>query len=435
MKVAIIADDLTGASDTGVQMARHGLSASVLLDDRKMAETTSEVVAVDTDSRSVTGREAYRRVAEACESILRLNDFDVIYKKIDSTMRGNIGSELDAVYHQFKPDFIVTAPSFPHAGRVVRGGHMFVNGVPLHESEAARDPKNPVSRSYLPDVLREQTNRPAAVVTLKELRGEGGFVLETMQRYRTEQVPYLLFDAETEADLRRIVSIVRQTGYRVVWAGSAALANALAGLQLRKDAKARTLAIEKGPVCIVMGSVNAHSRKQLEHVLNSPGVIGIEACSEFLLEEPSKRREFERMRNEAEEGMRSVPRAIVVYTSGNAEDVQKARQAGARMGMSAGEVSNEIGRALGEFAAGLIADRGIRNLVLTGGDTAKQVCLNLGAWEMILLGELEVGVPVGRLPGTEDRYVITKAGGFGSEQILNKALEFFEHPIGKLSNF
>jgi len=426
MRIAILADDLTGACDTGVQMARRGFSATVLLDAGKRPGASSGVVAVDTDSRSLPAEEAFARVAEACVLLLK-EKFEIFYKKIDSTMRGNIGAELDAVYRHVRPDFIVLAPSFPEAGRVVRGGHMFVHGVPLHETEAGRDPKHPVTLSCLPDLLRRQSDQPVAVVTAEELRGDAGALAEKIRKCRGEHIPYLVFDAETDADLARIVSAVERSGYRVVWAGSAGLASALAASWSRRREmdKPRPVPDGGGTVCVAVGSVNARSRRQLDAVLRLPGVVGLEMRSELALEEDSRRREIDRLRRAAEEAMRVSPRALVLYSSGGAEDVERARRKGAGLGMDASAVSGAVSQALGEFAAGIIDDFGLRHLVLTGGDTARQVCLRLGVRAIRLAGELEPGVPVGRLDDAGDRWVVTKAGGFGSDQVLCEALRFF----------
>jgi len=427
VRIAILADDLTGACDTGVQMARYGFAATVLLDAGKRPGTSSVVVAVDTDSRSLSAEEAYGRVAEAC-SLFLSEKFDIIYKKIDSTMRGNIGAELEAVYRHVRPDFIAIAPSFPEAGRVVRGGRMHVHGVPLHETEAGRDPTHPVTLSYLPDLLRRQTDQPVAVVTAEELRGDAGALAEKIRKFRRERIPYLVFDAETDADLVRIVSAVGRSGCRAVWAGSAGLARALAAswspLYQGMD-KPVPVPDGGGTVCMAVGSVNARSRRQLDAVLRLPGVAGLEMRSEQVLEKGSRRRELDRLRKAAEEAMRLSPRALVLYSSGGAEDVERARLKGVGLGMDASAVSGAVSLALGELAAGIIDGCGIRHLVLTGGETARQVCLRLGARAIRLAGELEPGVPVGRLDDAGERWVVTKAGGFGSDQVLCDALRFF----------
>src|SRR5262245_12484195 len=96
--IAIVADDLTGASDAGVQFARQGLETLVLIDPRGLAadDGAVEVLAVDTDSRARPAAEAYRRAREAAEAIGRAG-FNHLYKKVDSTLRGNVGAEIDAV--------------------------------------------------------------------------------------------------------------------------------------------------------------------------------------------------------------------------------------------------------------------------------------------------------------------------------------------------
>jgi len=426
LRIAILADDLTGACDTGVQMARYGFVATVLLDAGKRPGMPSGVVAVDTDSRSLPADEAFGRVAEACDLLLR-EKFEIFYKKIDSTMRGNIGAELEAVYRHVRPDFIVIAPSFPEAGRVVRGGRLYVHGVPLHKTEAGRDPKRPVTLSYLPDLLRRQSDQPVALVTAEELRGDAGALAEKIRGCRGERIPYLVFDAETDADLARIVSAVGRSGCRAVWAGSAGLARALAASWSRAHEMDKPVSVPDGggTVCMAVGSVNARSRRQLDAVLRLPGVTGLEMRSEQVLEEDSRRRELDRLRKAAEEAMRLSPRALVLYSSGGAEDVERARFKGAGLGMDVSAVSDAVSRALGELAAGIIDGFGIRHLVLTGGETARQVCFRLGARAIRLTGELEPGVPIGRLDDAGERWVVTKAGGFGSDQVLCDALRFF----------
>ncbi len=96
-RIAIIADDLTGASDTGVQLARRGLHTIVALDPHQPASVPDcDVLVVDTDSRALTGPEAYATVARAVRKVMTAG-YQPVYKKLDSTLRGNIGAELDAV--------------------------------------------------------------------------------------------------------------------------------------------------------------------------------------------------------------------------------------------------------------------------------------------------------------------------------------------------
>jgi uncharacterized protein YgbK (DUF1537 family) len=139
MRIGMIADDLTGANDSGVQLSRYGLKTSVRFNftDEELSsneESGSDgAIVIDTDSRSIEKDEAYRRVREAA-NFLKENQFDVIYKKIDSTLRGNLGAEVDAVYDEFQPNFVIIAPGYPSNGRKIDSGHLYLNGAPLHET-------------------------------------------------------------------------------------------------------------------------------------------------------------------------------------------------------------------------------------------------------------------------------------------------------------
>lgn len=425
MNIAIIADDLTGANDTGVQLARKGLASSVLLDYKEIAGTESNVIVIDTDSRSISMKDAYERVQEACTHILRQERFEWIYKKIDSTLRGNIGCEIDAVYDCARPDFVVVAPSFPSAGRVVRDGCLYVHGVPLHLTHIAKDPKNPVRSSSLQEIIQGQSKRKTAAINLDQLHGDFEGLMKIFKECMEHQIPYLIFDVETDQDLHRIQEVMSKTEYRIVWAGSAGLANVLSEHWIKDTAHVEHISVVKGPVLIVVGSVHPMSRRQLDHVLHQPDVIGIELGSEKILEPQSREVELARMKAVAEAAFAHTPAAVVLYSAGGSEDVKRAKQKGLALKMNDSEISNEISRVLGELAASMINSYGVRKLIMTGGDTARQVCLSLGAAQIELMNEVSIGISLGRLSGNEERYMITKAGGFGDEDSLNKALQFF----------
>lgn len=425
MRIAIIADDLTGASDTGVHLAKRGLSTAVLMDSGALPNNARQQVAVfDTDSRSVPASEAYARVRRVCEEIRSEPEFGLIYKKIDSTFRGNIGPELDAAYDAFRPDFIAVAPAFPALGRTVKDGVLYINGAPLHETDASRDPNNPIGESRLTALLKRQTEREVRSIGRNEWTGGSDRLAERLRECAEQNIPYLLFDSETEEDLQRIAELVDRIGYKVLWAGSAGLANALADLYFRADAAPDPCPeTAPGPVLLAVGSVSGRSRLQLEAVLKRPDVRAIKLNPANLLAPTSRQAELACAALLASTVYCRETSHIVLYSAGSPEDVAAAMKAGERNGMTAAQVSSSISGSLGEAAARIVRERQIRKLVLTGGDTARQVCLRLGAKRLELLGELETGVPFGRLALEEETFVITKAGGFGSDRVLNEAIE------------
>ncbi|MBD0378619.1 four-carbon acid sugar kinase family protein [Paenibacillus sedimenti] len=432
MKVAVIADDFTGASDTGVQFSKRGLQVCVLL--QSMTETgggtEGDVLVLDTDSRSLDAGSAYLRAAQAS---LKAQAFgaDLVLKKIDSTLRGNIGAEIDAVYDTFRPDFVIIAPSFPEMGRLVRQGTLYVHGMPLQDTEFARDPKTPVTGSYIPDLLRKQTKRPVEVIP-SALVEKGRSGLEPFLRSCISRGSrYFVADSADDGDLRRMVSLIGVMPDSVVWAGSAGLARHLSEqvpasrqLELPTNRKAA------GPVLVVIGSVSSRSRRQLDVLLSHPRVRGIRVEAFRLISGQLEReRELIHAVGQAELAL-CANFHTVIYASGDREDIRLAQETGRRNGLDTQQVSDEVARALGESVSRLLQRAGVCGIIMTGGDTAKQICAALQTNEFRLVDEVESGIPAGLLVMDKPLPAVTKAGGFGSDHALVSALELLNRGIG-----
>lgn len=433
MKIAVIADDLTGAGDTGVQFAKRGLEVSVLLQVVSNIGVVSErdVLILDTDSRSLDAESAYRTVMEASRCAKAFGA-DVIFKKIDSTLRGNLGSEIDAVYDVFRPDFVVIAPAFPEAGRLVREGTLYVHGTPLHETEFANDPKAPVTDSYIPELLRKQTKHSVETIPAAILAKGSGELERLLRSCKSQGICYLLVDSVDGEDLRRIVSLMGETTYSVVWAGSAGLASQLSaqGPSMQHPATEEYRKPDR-PILVVIGSVSLRSRCQLEILLDRSDVRGIQLEAYRLLTgHPEREQELAYALEKAELTLQANLHPVL-YSSGDREAIRLAQDTGARIGMIAQEVSSEISRALGEAASRLLERVEIGGIIMTGGDTARQVCSSLQASEFRLIGEVESGVPIGLLAMDIMLPAVTKAGGFGSDQALIHALEALIGGIGR----
>lgn len=144
IKLAVIADDLTGANDTALQFAKRNIKSSVEINFMQMADVKDkEVIVVDTDSRDLDEDLSYKRVKDICEEMSRYN-IKCAYKKIDSTLRGNLGAEIKAVDDVFKPDIVIIAPAYPANQRITIGGYHLLEGKPIELTEIANAPKTPV---------------------------------------------------------------------------------------------------------------------------------------------------------------------------------------------------------------------------------------------------------------------------------------------------
>ncbi|GBF77982.1 hypothetical protein PA598K_06570 [Paenibacillus sp. 598K] len=423
MKLAIIADDLTGANDSGVQLAAHGLSTAVLFDMDEDGAKRYEAVVYDTDSRAVSRETAYERV-EAAARFLVQADFVNVFKKMDSTMRGNIGAEIDAVYDVLQPDFVMFAPGYPKNNRTVAGSTLYLKGVPVGETEIARDPKTPVTVSYLPELLGQQTSRAVGTITVDDLAQGQAHVLAKLAQYSEREIAIVVVDSTEEQHLEQILSYVKQAPYTFVWAGSAGLANYLpAYYDLPTRPGQVDIAPNDGPILTVIGSVNKNSRAQLKQLLDKADAIGIPLDSaQAVASSEAQAAEVERVYLRAL-GLAQEGKDVVLYSTGEPEHIAAAQRIGEARGWTATEVSNEIVKALGAVCAPLLEQGYFTGVSMSGGDTAKQICERWGIKGFELQGELEIGVPISTFLGKEDLYVVTKAGGFGTEDVFIHAIQ------------
>ena len=423
MKLAIIADDLTGANDSGVQLARHGLKTTVLFDMDETSVKSYEAVVFDTDSRSINRQEAYEKVKQAA-TFLKNAGFKNIFKKLDSTMRGNIGAEIDAVYDVLKPDFVMIAPGYPKNNRTILESTHYLKGVPLAETEISKDPKTPVTISYLPELLQEQTNHTIGTLTVGDLAQGGEFVREKMNKYFENEIFYIIVDSTEENHLKQILDYSKKLPYQFTWIGSAGIANYLPEHYAIPTRPAKfSISKNTTPILTVVGSVNKNSRAQLKILVEKTAVYAIPFESyKAIADAPERQDEVMKVYNEAVEKARAG-QDVVIYSTAAKEDIEKAWATGEARGMNHTEISNEIVKAMGEVCSVLLEEGHFQGISMTGGDTAKQICVSWNVKGFELLEELEIGVPISRFLGIDDIYVVTKAGGFGSDTVFINAIK------------
>ena len=166
MRLIVVADDLTGAADTGIQLAKRGFYTILLpfgmyetgsRHIQTVSSLSSQAAALSTNSRGEGARSAYYRVRNATACLIRESHPQYVYKKIDSTLRGNVGAEIEAVMEAAGSEAAILAPAFPEYGRTTVEGIHYVNGQLLSQTEAAFDPVSPVTESHIPTLLQKQT--------------------------------------------------------------------------------------------------------------------------------------------------------------------------------------------------------------------------------------------------------------------------------------
>jgi uncharacterized protein YgbK (DUF1537 family) len=418
MQICIIADDLTGAADTGIQFAKQGFHtilfpSGVLNSGFKEQVGVLKAYAVNTNTRVIEAESAYHSVRDTTKSVTKLLSPDMVYKKIDSTLRGNIGSEIRAVIDATGKDMAFVAPAFPACGRTTLNGVHLVNGKPVSETEASSDPVSPVTESYIPALLRSQFGDGVGHIDLRSIRfGENALRELILQRIKQGE-KLIVFDAIKDHDLKIIARLGISMSDSPLMVGSAGLADQIAGLvgQNRTWGKHSGTLVTKseGTIIIICGSLSKITSQQMDEVrkIRSGKIVKFEGDK---LIQDVQQKHF---------------RHIISQVISN---VKSSRIIGLQSVKKDGKSSTEkVAECLGCMASEVIRSHPdpVAALILTGGDTAMAVFRNLGILQFRMMDELLPGVPYGEVIGGDFNglNIVTKAGAFGDADTLVKCID------------
>nr|WP_199068510.1 four-carbon acid sugar kinase family protein [Chromobacterium sp. ASV5] len=241
LEISVLADDLTSAADGAAPFVEAGLRAS--LGRGQLPSRLACVITVDSRTRSANRQDAAATVARLTR---QLAPRALLYKTVDSTLRGHVTAELEACFKASGRKTVVFAPAFPAAGRTTVCGMQYVDGVPVAESVYGRDPAHPARHSAL-----------AALIP--------------------DCIPHvILLDASTQDELDAQVAVV-EDAESILWVGSPGMAMALAKRFAPREAAPPIPPVTPGEPLIVIGSANPRSRQQADHLQRSTGAALLRA--------------------------------------------------------------------------------------------------------------------------------------------------------------
>jgi uncharacterized protein YgbK (DUF1537 family) len=389
-RLGIIADDLTGALDTGGQFVKAGLETALLLSPRHVLPVQVQVIS--TNSRDANVATARQQAAKAAERLRGR----LVFKKIDSTMRGHVGPEIEAVLRVTGAEKAVVCPAVIEAGRRVRHGKLWVGDVLLHKSDFAHDPSWPAVTSDMASLL----GLPVTHLYLKTVRAGANVLTKAISNAPTQ---IITVDACDDSDLAVISQAVVAGNYLPCGALGLARAWGRELVGLRRIEPEPALPSSTAPVLVVAGSRHPKTHTQVRRVASERGLAIIDVAVAM------NDRDDEQWRAIA--GVLSECRSLVIRAP-----LEEIRQASHR---------RALGTALGKLTLRVCQEFELGGLVLTGGETASAVCQALETMAVRILGELQVGIPWGRLVGgvASGLPVVTKAGGFGHADSLIRIVD------------
>ncbi len=421
-KLLIIADDLTGALDTGVQFAAKNIPVGIsIYDGRGRIGFREEVCVLDTQSRHLPPEKAAEVVRAAAGEAVSAG-VPYIYKKTDSALRGNIGAELSALTDVCR-EKLCFVPAYPKNGRVTVKGIQYVNGVPLAESVFGNDPLEPADSSYIPDIISKQSSIKCRIITAEEQKQaaekQTGFSSAGPDPQTPAAEPAIqaadtdIYDASSDADLERISTAVR--GRYRLFAGCAGFAEFMDRIISFSKAGAETFSRGKKLV-IISGSLNRITKDQIKRA-------GKRIEYRCVLND---RQLFDPGYSNSDEAESFVRQAAACRT---AALMTKEKQKNGTEGPYEKQVPPELRHErvrdnLGKLAAKILSETD-RDTVLCvfGGDTLYALVRELKT-AVRPVREIGPGVVLARLrTGSGSRYVVTKSGGLGSEEAVSGIMD------------
>jgi uncharacterized protein YgbK (DUF1537 family) len=413
LRLGCIADDYTGASDLANTLTRNGLSTvqTIGVPGAGLSLDGVDAVVVSLKSRSIPADEAVA-ASRAAERWLRAQGAGHVMFKIcstfDSTDEGNIGPVTLALQADCGAERVLVTPAFPETGRTVYFGHLFVNGVPLHESPLKDHPLNPMRDSNLVRVLARQCRGveigliPADVVA----RGADAILAQTRG--------IAIIDAVRESDLEAIGAAAATQKFSTGASGlGLGLARALAkgGAAAPADAGAPV----GGYAACLVGSCSKATLEQIAVAETQMPVLRLKP--ENLLQGDS---EVEAALDWAIGRLPAGP--LLIASSGTPEEVASVQ---ARYGRE--RTGHAIEQSMAAIAAGLVA-RDVRRLVVAGGETSGAVTDRLRISAFRIGPEIAPGVPLLRSMGAQNAGMLLalKSGNFGTKDFFMRALTMMQ---------
>ncbi|HEY8541124.1 MAG TPA: four-carbon acid sugar kinase family protein, partial [Pseudothermotoga sp.] len=263
MRVGVIADDLTGANATGVRLAKQGFKTATVVQHAPFPNFDKyDAICIDTDSRYSPKEIAENRVRRAVQ-ILKQWNVQVFCKRIDSTIRGNIGLEIDTVLNELGEHSIaVVVPSFPDSGRITTGGYLLVDGVPVQETDVAKDPVMPVDKSFVPDVIKKQSNYPVSLIGLDIVLSGVETITNKLKEKIEQGYRIVVIDAVNDEHIESIaLAMTKIRDKNMIPVDSGPLTAYYARLYLHQEVNSKKL-------LAVIGSVTSLTGRQLHYLLS-----------------------------------------------------------------------------------------------------------------------------------------------------------------------
>jgi D-threonate/D-erythronate kinase len=334
---------------------------------------------------------------------LSLPPYARLYYKIDSTLRGNWGWGLKALYQRFNSHFFFVCPSYPEMSRTTDQHHVYLDQTLVHLTHYGNDPYAPTQTSDLVELLRQQglKDTPIAHLSTQDLQQPIPVILGQLITYAQKNVRVFVCDAITRTHLNTLGAVIRQFPGLSIPVGSAGLAQSLATNPQRIQ---KPVDWNSHPKLIINGSLNPITLTQLQQCPSTLQTLELDVAKDLITHTVSPSTKAQLALALGQNALVTTPQTPITF----------ARELGIASGHLAQVVLDnlyQVTQPLFQYPA---------HWVLCGGETSYHLLRQLGVQTLSLKGAISEGIPLFQLPS--GRYLVTKSGGFGPPDFLKNLL-------------
>ena len=384
--------------------------------------------ALSTESRNVDAQTAYHNVKTAAQMFAQKLKPDYFYKKIDSTVRGNIAIEVLAMLEVLELDASVIIPAFPQEGRVTIGGYHLLKGIPIERTEMARDPYSPIRESHLPTLLKSQLDKTyehlVGLIELTTVMKGAGPILMKLNELIREGKKLIVVDAVSTVDIEQVVLAMNKSEFHILPTGTAAAAQVLSEIWFSDlEPSHINKTIPELPKLVISGSATEITAKQIRRLEESDefeNTLFIEVDLKNIISW-----NFDELTERVLNNL-TQNNIVVVHTSDLITDFDGFSEELLEADLTKSSLACLITDYLAELTRRITEKREFI-LITLGGETSYKCCEAIGATQLQLVDEVAPAIALSLDHNAQ--WIVTKSGNLGGINTLIDILKYFEHHV------
>lgn len=422
MRFFIVADDMTGANVSNALLAKDGFKVGTLNHLNNIERYSDfEALGVHTESRALEASKAYQRVFDATSRLKDVN-FSFMNKRIDSTLRGNIGAEIDGMLDALDEDTVaIVVPSFPDSQKIVIGNYMLVEGDLLEETDVAVDPTTPVTKSKVNTIISEQTDREIATISIQSVVLGVEEIQETLEASVRNGAKIVVIDAVSNAQIDAIARAVIQSDIPFVTVDPGPFTHAIAKVLDEEDVK------KKQKVLFLVGSASPIMIEQIAHFRSEHDPYAIQIDARKLVDSDESDKEIERVVNGIIDNLENN-QMFLAATIMKKEDRIDLKEVAKETGKTVREVSEEIVDKIALIGKTIMdeAKDEFGGVYTSGGDVLMAFLESASTVGIQIEDEIEPLTVFGKIMGGDlaGKAIVTKGGLVGNRQTVSHCASF-----------